>query len=104
MCRVNSRERLGTVMAFQPTAQSVKPRKKELLRDVGLVALVAHFPLDAGWDDDVPAQAQTLALQQPLVERPGCTRCEREECRLVDDTLIERRGLEEHHEVVRIGG
>src|SRR5918997_1167845 len=52
---VNGRARvrlLREIVPFQPGTESIQSRKQHTLRDICLIELVAHFPLQARRDDD----------------------------------------------------
>src|SRR3954470_2419330 len=100
--RVNDRARarlLREIPPFQPGAESIQPRKEHALRDICLVELVAHFPLQIRRDDD-PTKSRR-AFEEPGIEERSRTRHEGEERELVHDPGVQRRGLQEDDKLAR---
>src|SRR5215204_2614645 len=86
---VNDRARVRLfreIVSFQPGTESIQPRKQHALRNICLVELVAHFPLQARRDDDPTKGRRTL--EQPGIEERARTRHEGEERELVHDTRV----------------
>src|SRR5262249_21758191 len=61
--------RLRRVLPFEPATQPVEPREQDALGDVGLVELIADFPLQGVREDDAPTELRVLS--KPLVESGG---------------------------------
>src|SRR6267142_4016242 len=88
--------RFRRVIALEPPAQSIETWEQGPLVDIGLIELVAHFPLQLSGNND--AAAQVRVRLEPRVEARGGIRHQREERELVQDARVERRWLDEEHE------
>src|SRR5688572_33423729 len=86
--------RAGLVIPLERAAQAIKSWEQRAFGDVGLIQLVADFPLQLSRNDD--ASYEVRMRLQPFVHRRGRRRHQREERGLVQDARVERRRLEKH--------
>src|SRR5437773_1442475 len=91
-----ARGRFWRVIALEPAAQAVEPWKKGAFVDVGLIELVAHFPLQLSRDDH--AAVQVRMVLEPRIEPRRRIGHEGKQRELVEDPRIERGRLDEEHE------
>src|SRR5262245_24861004 len=89
----------GGVVSLQPAAQTIQTRHQNSLGDVCLIKLVTHFPFQPGGDYYPPAQFRMLF--EPSIQSRSGARHHREQCKLIYDSVVERRRLEEHNELIR---